>query len=350
MHQRPTISNFLAIKTENHLAIRLSIFLESIYFRPEKSQKIAPIDSITKLKKEEFSLLIECYDDQEEVIFSKIYESNAFGNFFIKIKDSEKVKKTNYLKIYEIEYSRGVEFYLGTFRPLLIYSDSKIIVSDFDKTLADTRYSSTREIYDSLTHPLEFFPTVEKSVEKLKTFTNQGFHPFILTASPHFYEDAIRDWLYLHNIFTAGIFLKDFRQALSFIPAELSPKDLKIQGFYKLNHLLNILLMTDIPEELVLIGDNWESDPSIYATMALFLQNRLEAWQIWKRINKLEEFKFTSAQNTQILGKLYQLEGMKEVRKKETKVSIYIRSLTEQQPLKINNELFNPVLNTIELY
>lgn len=350
MHQRPDLSNFLAIKTQAQLTIRLSLFLESIYYKQKSRQSTTPIESITKLKKSRFSLLLECFDGTGDKLLSKIYESNSFGNFFIKITDGTVVDRIERIQVYEIEYSRGIEFYLGAFRPLDLSASDGIIISDFDKTLADTRYSTTKEIYQSLTKPLDFFPTIEKSVDLLKKFTDEGLHPFILTASPHFYEDAIRDWLYAHNIFTAGIFLKDFRKALSFIPAELAPKDLKIQGFYKLNQILNILLMTGIPSSIVLMGDNWESDPAIYATIALMLENKLEAWQIWKRVNSLPEFQFTNQQNADILSKLYQIETLKKRQLADIDIKIYIRKLKGREECHFKTDIFNTIKPKIVLF
>ncbi len=350
MHQKPKLSNFIAVKTPTYLAVRLSIFLDSIYYNQKHRVKNTPIDAITRLKKTSFSLLIECFDDLNNKIFAKIYESNSFGNFFFKITDSKSLHKITHLKIYEIEHTRGVEYYLGSFRPLCLQDSPNIIISDFDKTLADTKYSTAKEIYQSLTKPLDFFPTVEASVAHLKEYTQNNFHPFILTASPHFYEDSIRDWLYANNIFTAGIFLKDFRKALSYIPADLSPKDLKIQGFYKLNQLFNIILMVGIPKELVLMGDNHESDPAIYATLALALGSKLEAWQIWKRVNTLPEFQFTNQQNIQILGKLYQIENAKKLATYKTKTKILIRALNGKSSYKLDNSIFKDVAPLIEIF
>ena len=70
--------------------------------------------------------------------------------------------------------------------------------------------------------------------------------------------------MYQNKIFTAGIFLKDVRQVFSLWDGDLSPRDITHQGLYKLNQLLDIINMTDIPDELVLMGDNFESDPVIY--------------------------------------------------------------------------------------
>jgi hypothetical protein len=157
-----------------------------------------------------------------------------------------------------------------------------------------------------------------------------GHHPFILSASPHFYEDSMRDWLYKNNIFSAGIFLKDYRHFFSFLEGELTTKDLKAQGLYKLNHLLDILLMTGIPDELVLMGDNFESDPAIYLTLARILREDVDPWVIWNSIKEQDIFQLKKKQNSQFLNKIYQLDNMltrkrKEKNSKKTAIKIYIR-------------------------
>jgi hypothetical protein len=232
---------------------------------------------------------------------------------------------------------------LGTYIPLKIHEPKKIIICDFDKTLVDTKYSTTKELYRSLTRPLEAFPTVESSVEILHRFIRAGHHPFILSASPHFYEDAMRDWLYKNNIFSAGIFLKDYRQFFSFLEGELTAKDLKFQGLYKLNHLLDILLMTGVPDELVLMGDNFESDPIIYLTLAQILREDIDPWVIWNDIKEHDIFQLKKNQNSQFLNKIYQLDNMltrqrKMYPNKKPHIEIYIRKRFEKDELLVPDE------------
>jgi len=167
-----------------------------------------------------------------------------------------------------------------------------------------------RDVFNSLTKPLEYFPTIPNSVNILSSYIQKKFHPFILSASPHFYEDAIRDWLYKNKIYTAGIFLKDYRKVFSLFEGDLTTKDLKVQGLYKLNHLLDIILMTGIPDKLVMMGDNFESDPLIYLTFAIVLQGESDPWTVWNKVKELESFRLNPKQNSQFLNKLYQIKSM----------------------------------------
>ena len=195
------------------------------------------------------------------------------------------------------------------------------------------------------------------SVEILHRYIRRGHHPFILSASPHFYEDAMRDWLYKNNIFSAGIFLKDYRHFFSFLDGELTTKDLKLQGLYKLNHLLDILLMTGIPDELVLMGDNFESDPTIYLTLTKILREDIDPWVIWNEIKEQDIFQLKKKQNSQFLNKIYQLDNLltrkrKENRGKKIGIKIYIRKRFKTDELQLSPifEKQKKYLEMIEMY
>ena len=261
------------------------------------------------------------------------------------------------MQLYEVRKRPGLDLHLGAFIPIRIYSPKKIVICDFDKTLVDTKYSTTKEVYRSLTKPLEEFPTIISSVNILKKSIRQGYHPFILSASPHFYEDAMRDWLYKNNIFSAGIFLKDYRHFFSFLEGDLTSKDFKGQGLYKLNHLLDILLMTGAPDELVLMGDNFESDPIIYLTLAMILTMQIDPWIIWSSIKSEDIFKLKRKQNSQLLNKIFQLDNLLTRRKKDKSknqmlIKIYIRKRHAEDvlslPVSYQRQL--TLVNMIELY
>ncbi|MBC76816.1 MAG: hypothetical protein CME64_12450 [Halobacteriovoraceae bacterium] len=199
---------------------------------------------------------------------------------------------------------------MGTYLPYRIESPKKIIISDFDKTLVDTRYSTAWELYQSLRRPIHHFPVVQNSLDLFFEYTENKFQPFILSASPHFYENAIRDWLYQNKIYAGSIFLKDYRNIFSLTQGILTTKDLKKQSFYKLNQLVNILVMTGIPQELTLMGDSFESDEFIYLVLASILVDRQDPWQVWNRVKTEKSFKLTTKQNFHFLSKFYRLGEM----------------------------------------
>lgn len=299
-----------------------------------------PIQALRLLNAYEFTLKIVGMTKDQEEIYKKSFESDSFGNFNFKIPLTEERSRIEILQLYEVRKRPGLDLHLGTYIPLRVYSPKKIIICDFDKTLVDTKYSTTKEVYRSLTRPLEEFPTIVSSVNILKKAIHQGYHPFILSASPHFYEDAMRDWLYKNNIFSAGIFLKDYRHFFSFLEGDLTTKDLKGHGIYKLNHLLDILLMTGVPDELILMGDNFESDPVIYLTLAKILTLNIDPWIIWNSIKDESIFQLKRKQNSQLLNKIFQLNNLlnrkyKNNSKRKVLIKIYIRKKYVEDQLNI---------------
>lgn len=342
--RRPALVHFLAIENPYSLCIKASVTLinqsdptDSFFDRDLKSfGPSSPWDSFSLMGSHEFSLKIVALNEHQKPVYQEQFDSDPFGNFYLVLPKKRFSGEVKNLQIYETGYRPGVDLLLGTFLPLKLERPSKIIISDFDKTLVDTRYSTTKEIYQSITKPVDYFPKIQPSIDLLKKYIQEGFQPFILTASPHFYEKAIRDWLYQNQIYTAGIFLKDYRKVFSFTEGDLYPKDLKAQGFYKLNHLIDILKMTGIPDELVLMGDGFESDPLIYLLLKSILKDSLEPWEIWNDFRKQDAFQLTRKQNSTFLSKLYSFDKvMKNYPEQDTKIQIYIRKKDLSSPVKL---------------
>lgn len=354
--KRPQLVHFLSILTDDYVAINALVTMKENALAqssvPAELEKLAPpfpIQAFRLLSAYDFKMKLVGLDENQNVIYKKSFDSDSFGAFNFKIPLTSETKKMVVLQLYEIGKEPGLEIHLGTAIPLRIDDPKKIIICDFDKTLVDTRYSTTKEVFNSLTKPLESFPTLTKSVEILQSYIKDNHHPFILSASPHFYEDAMRDWLYQNHIYTAGIFLKDYRRVFNFFETDLTPKDLKVQGLYKLNHLLDILLMTGIPKELVLMGDNFESDPIIYLTMAMIIKRDFEPHKLWSIVKEQDAFQFNKKQNSQFLNKIYQLNSMISRLPHSVELKIYIRKKSQETQIKVPS-LFTKRLNLIELY
>ncbi len=359
--KRPHLVHFLAIVTDDSINIKASITMKENLMAQNLDFDIVtkklPIQALRLLNAYQFTMKIIGVSKDQREIYKKSFESDSFGNFNFKIPLTKEREEIEILQIYETKKRPGLELHLGTYIPLRIFSPKKLIICDFDKTLVDTKYSTTKEVYRSLTRSLEENPTVASSVEILHRYIRRGHHPFILSASPHFYEDAMRDWLYKNNIFSAGIFLKDYRHFFSFLDGELTTKDLKLQGLYKLNHLLDILLMTGIPDELVLMGDNFESDPTIYLTLTKILREDIDPWVIWNEIKEQDIFQLKKKQNSQFLNKIYQLDNLltrkrKENRGKKIGIKIYIRKRFKTDELQLSPifEKQKKYLEMIEMY
>jgi hypothetical protein len=75
--------------------------------------------------------------------------------------------------------------------------------------------------------------------------------------------------------------------------------------------------MTGIPDELVLMGDNFESDPAIYLTLSKILREDSDPWVIWNSIKEQDIFQLKKKQNSQFLNKIYQLDNLLTRKRKE---------------------------------
>lgn len=367
--KRPTIVHFLAIMTEENLNIKASLTVRENIVTNQSPKSMArgiakeiakeiptprfPIQAYKLLTGNTFKVKVMAYDSQQEIVFKKTFDSDKFGNIHAKISLDKDQNEVSALQVYEVSSEVGLDLHMGTFIPLSISNPKKIIICDFDKTLVDTKYSTTTEVYRSLTKPLSYFPTITNSVEILKSYIEKGYHPFILSASPHFYEEAMRDWLYQNQIYTAGIFLKDYRRLFSLLELDLTPKDLKIQGLYKLNHLLDILMLTGIPDDLVLMGDNFESDPVIYLSLASLLNGHQDPWQLWNYLRKVDAFQMNKKQNSILLNKVYQIHNQltqkKKVVNKDVNIKIYIRKKVNETKLDVPQEV-DSFIPLVELY
>lgn len=345
MLKRPHLVHFLAVKTDEHISLKASVTMKAPTItvpgaNTEISTPSFPVQALRMLNAYLFHLKITGLNKDQKEVYKKVVETDTFGNLSYKIPLTQNRDEIEVFQIYEVRKNPGLELLLGTHIPLKITPPKKLIICDFDKTLVDTKYSSTKEVFQSLTRPLEYFPTVHHSLEILKKYINLGYHPFVLSASPHFYEEAMRDWLYQNQVYTAGIFLKDYRKVFSFLDWDLSPKDLKVQGLYKLNHLLDIILMTGVPDSLVLMGDNFESDPVIYLTLARLLKEESEPWSLWNQLKKQDAFQLNRKQNAQFLNKIYQIQNLIN-RKKGPKldglpieIKVYIRKKATEERLE----------------
>jgi phosphatidate phosphatase APP1 len=344
--RRPKLVHFTGIQSDDYIFIRASMtysshgkfaVLEELEENLKEIVPTRPIQSFGLLSSNEFRLKVIglTADDQESAVRS--FDSDSFGNFNFKFAQPEN-KNVVKLRLYETRSHPGLDLLIGSFIPTKIRTPKKLIIMDFDKTLVDTRYSTMKELFTSLRKPIHYFPPVPNSIDLVQKYVKEDFQPFVVSASPHFYENAIRDWLYQNQIFTGNIFLKDYRNIFSFFEGDLSTKDLRSQGFYKLNNIVNILLMSGIPDELVLVGDGFESDTLIYLTLAAVMVGRYDPWTIWNNIKKEEAFKLTNQQHFRFLSKFYQLKNMSDVTP-PSKIKIYIRTKAGLKE-KLENRVF----------
>ena len=115
--------------------------------------------------------------------------------------------------------------------------------------------------------------------------------------------------------------------------------------------------MTGIPDELVLMGDNFESDPTIYLTLTKILREDIDPWVIWNDIKEQDIFQLKKKQNSQFLNKIYQLDNMLTRKRKETHgkrptIKIYIRKRFKDDKLiaPLAFEKQKNYLDMVEMY
>lgn len=331
--KRPYFTQCIAVDNGDYIWIKASMGVEEPNITMEErlgsdANPASPFQRIGLFKNQRFTIKIQGRDGNHTKIYDKDVETDRLGNMMIKIPSFHQSSRIVRLQFFESSMLDGFQLLIDSIIPFKIKHPIKIVISDFDKTLVDTRYSTPREMYHSLSKPLSYFPTVSGSLDKIREYLSEGFQPFILSASPHFYEKPIRDWLYHEKIFTSNIFLKDYRDLLSWSFGELSPKDIKKQGFYKLDALVDILEFSTLPDELVLMGDGFEADTVIYLALRSILVEQRDPWQVWNHIRKHESFKLTIKQNFTFLQRLNKLASAAK-KKDRIKLTINIRCSSE---------------------
>lgn len=354
---RPQLVSISLIGSTRKLSVRALVDVVEIQELDvpllEIDKEHSPWSNIRFFPRKLYRLKFECLNSKQELLYTKEFTTHDFGLFQVDLPSSIDNQKIHCVKIFETSVVPGVECFLGHYFPTFLPNQSKIIISDFDKTLVETRYSTPKEMLESLRRPLSNFPTIPSSVQLLKSYIERNYLPFIVSASPHFYERSFRDWLYQNDINTSHIFLKDYRKIFSFFNEELTPKDIKQQGFYKLSTIVDILLMCQLPEDIVLIGDGFESDMIIYLVIKLLIVDKVDPYQLWKDLSKMKEFTLNAKQQAQFLLKVYELSSLSR-QKWTCNVTIYIRcNLEIIKTIKqrdLGSKKFNEQILNIKFY
>lgn len=324
--RRPEFIQHLFIQNEQFLSIKATITLRKI--RKDSTIPLFPLRDIPLLRRQRFTLKIILRDEKGQVISQHLFDTDSFGQALFRIPLPPKGHVAS-LQCFETSFSPGVDFLLGNLYPLSIKRPTKLVISDFDKTLVSTSYSGLLDLVTSLINPIAYFPPINDGLELFKKYIQQDYSSFVLSASPHFYEATIRDWLCSQGLMTSELFLKDYRQSFSISDGLLAPKDLWVQGLFKLDHLLDLLVMCALPDEIVLLGDDHESDPMIYLTLAQIITDPNEPFRVWQKIVANKSFNLSKKQSVKLLSKIYEISSFLYDRKKQghalPKIKIHIR-------------------------
>jgi phosphatidate phosphatase APP1 len=313
----------------------------------ENTSKLIPQDSLGLLKKKKFILFYYFDSPQNDftLLSNNLIETDEYGLFnltlplvnfknelpsWITLSQNANFQSENILKKIPVEKLHG---------PL------KILISDFDKTLCETQFSSAKDLLKALKTPLINFKTIAQSLEILKKYQDQNFQSYILSASPHFFKGPMKQWAYQNKLVIHDFLLKDYRQILTFGENSLTLKDMKNQGLYKLNQIINLLTRNGAPSELVLMGDIVEADLLIYSLIACLLTTRYDPWNLWQEIRELDLFLFNETQDAMITRSFHWLAQEAEKLRQQNKtieVQIYIRLLNSHMENEKEKKLLFP--------
>ncbi len=292
------------------------LFLEGLVLMKDLSFSLedlkSPKNSFLALKQKNFSLKIEIFK-KKELLSEEFFMTSSEGFFSLKIPCPD---SCDLLKLYYEEKKEWL--LLEEIKPIVIHPKSSLVISDFDQTLIQTQYRKIKEIYQALQKPLQQFSTIESSLELLKTYSS--YHSFVLSASPYFFYDLIKEWLIEKNITFEGILLKDIRHVLS-LKEELSFKDVKNQIYYKVSSIFQLLLSFGLPKNLVLIGDSFESDLLIYSIVKETISFEKDVSFLSEKI--FQEVSLTTKQKSDLLEKIHLLYMLKKP--KDQTIEIFIR-------------------------
>ena len=101
------------------------------------------------------------------------------------------------------------------------------------------------------------------------------------------------------------------------------------------------------------MGDNFESDPLIYLTLAMILEDDIGPWAIWNSLKGQRNFRLNKKQNSLFLNKIYQLSELvkhhKSSQSKEILLKIYIRKKSKDDKLTLPSH-FGKQKHLIECY
>lgn len=354
---RPMIASLSLIQNSSFLSLRCTIELNappqaSTSLLEQLERELIPSQFFKWRNRKVFKLRVEGLSADHHLVYTNEVVEDNYGQFLLQLPTKVAGVELRFIRLYEAAHRARTQFYLGLFIPTLLGKSSKIVISDFDKTLLDTKYSSPKEMLQSFKSPLNSYQPVNSSLNRLQQFIAEDYLPFIVSASPHFYEHPIKDWLYQQEIYTSNIYLKDYRKIFSLFNDEWTSKDIVKQTYYKIFHLLDIILQCDLPREMIMIGDDHEADPEVYLLCRALLLRKISPNQLWKMLQHKPNLVMTPKQSSILLLKLYEVESLMDRKFYVPQIKIFIRQLHAPKPLAqlISLEMLQTDVSVLEFY
>jgi phosphatidate phosphatase APP1 len=308
-----TVQTLQLVGIKNHQSININLSL--FYSSKTLASCKRPLDGIFLFSKNLFKLNIIFKNAQNKTIDNFPCTTDNYGNLSksFAFTLSPHLQDCFQVEIVDLASKRS----LHTLRLLNLQEQNRVVICDFDKTLVATKYSNATEIINNLMTTIPDSYKIQKSIDILKKTISEGHHSFILSASPHFFAPTIKKWLERSKIPITGIFLKDFRPLLSKKLKFLTFSLFTNQVYFKIKSIINILSLTGVPKELVLIGDDYESDHEIYLWIKQILAHNID-------FQFLNKWKLNSDNKLHLKNKFLKL--MSDRPEQKTKVTIHIRT------------------------
>jgi len=317
MKKKPILFQEIFLQRNNLIFLQGLISIQDVNFSMDDFK--TPKDAFLSLTHKDFHLKITITDtDQKQQDF--FFQTSPYGDFSLKLPYFSLCQS---IDVFIQENDNYI--FLEKILPINLPSPLNFIFCDFDQTLIETKFKTLKELYRALKTSLNSFSTIYSSVELFRSYSH--YYSFILSASPYFFHDLIKNWLKNQDIFPNKILLKDFRKILS-LKEELSFKDFKDQAYYKISKILHIILLYGYPQNLVLIGDSIESDLLIYSIIKKILSFDSDHKILFDEI--FSTIKLTTKQKTDLSEKILELSQWREVPK--LKIEIFIRGKIIKKP------------------
>ena len=150
---RPELLKWVCIARDETMHILAEVDLEEFHHSLwKKGQALAshssPWENFSFLPEKKFVLLVMGLSSNGNVIYKRFFYNHTNGRFQFQIpRNSNQGLSIHSLKVYEAGTKIGTYFYLGTYLPQILPKPSKVIITDFDKTLVETKYATTKKSF-----------------------------------------------------------------------------------------------------------------------------------------------------------------------------------------------------------
>jgi hypothetical protein len=229
---------------------------------------------------------------------------------------------------YEIQASFR-DCLIGTTSMRILHEDydSVVVRSDVDMTYLKTDFHTTSAMLELLEQPAdkrEALPGMPRIYQLLRDRSNVNRPLSFISGSPTFFARVLQNKMKLDGVLYDEIVLKPFKDLL--VHGGLNPIGLlKEQVGYKLEALLRLRQNIPPQSKEVLMGDDTEADPIVYALYTKLVQRKMNEEELYKELKKLKVSRFWRKKIQKQLPFFYSSLG-----DRATVIQIYIHQTKEE--------------------